>query len=312
MRFCFRPSAFALLTWVLPVAVAAPGAAQDPPKKAEWDVTQPRGTTREIAFTAEEGTFMSVDLAPDGQWLAFDLLGHVYRLPVAGGAARSLTQESGIAVNFHPRISPDGRHIAFISDRKGQSNLWIMDADGGNPRAVFTDNNVRVATPAWTPDGQYVVVQYQRLPQGGQGGSSGIWMFHRDGGTGVELVSGTAQRGAAWPSVSRDGRFLYYQVMAGSPGGPRDAIQGANQVRRLALVTGEIAAISTGEQSQQVQMSSGGMLAPEVSPDGKWNFYHHVTMTASLFGRPKSLTVPTSIYLSRRLRHQPHHEWDEQ
>src|SRR5436309_9964269 len=89
--------------------LVAPSAAfaQAAPEKPAWDVTQPRGQTREISFTTSEGTWMSVDLSPDGGWLVFDLLAHVYRMPVAGGPATALTQNSGIATNFHPRISPD-------------------------------------------------------------------------------------------------------------------------------------------------------------------------------------------------------------
>ena len=79
-----------------------------------WDVTAPRGETREIEFTTSEGTWMSVDVSADGAWVVFDLLGHVYRVPAAGGEATSLTQGSGVAVNFHPRFSPDGSTIAFI------------------------------------------------------------------------------------------------------------------------------------------------------------------------------------------------------
>ena len=106
----------------------------------EWDVTVPRGNTREISFTTEEGTWMSVDISPDGSWLVFDLLGHVYRLPVTGGQAVSLTQNSGMAMNYHPRISPDGGEIAFVSDRGGQDNLWVMAADGSSPRLIFADH----------------------------------------------------------------------------------------------------------------------------------------------------------------------------
>src|SRR5215468_6977273 len=91
-------------------------------ERDEWDVRVPRGATREIDFVTDQGTWMSVDLSPDGCWLVFDLLGHIYRLPSSGGAAELLTEESGIAVNFHPRFSPDGRMIAFISDRGGQNN----------------------------------------------------------------------------------------------------------------------------------------------------------------------------------------------
>ena len=133
-----------------------------------WDVTLARGVTREIDFTTSEGTWMSLDISPDGQWIAFDLLGHIYRIPADGGDAESLTQESGVAVNYHPAYSPDGAHIAFVSDRKGQNNLWVMNSDGSEPRAVFTDPAVRVTDPTWTPDGQYIVVQRTPITTGFQ------------------------------------------------------------------------------------------------------------------------------------------------
>src|SRR5207245_11232221 len=116
--------------------LAAPSAAraQAAPEKPAWDVTQPRGQTREIAFTASEGTWMSVDLSPDGGWIVFDLLAHIYRVPVAGGEATALTQNSGIATNFHPRISPDGNLIAFVSDRGVQTNLRVTHDEAATPR----------------------------------------------------------------------------------------------------------------------------------------------------------------------------------
>src|SRR5579859_5210908 len=140
-----------------------------------WDVTQPRGKTRVVDFTATEGTWMSVDLSPDGKWIVFDLLAHIYRMPVAGGDAECLTQESGIALNMQPRYSPDGRSIAFVSDRKGQNNLWVMDADGKNPHPVFEDDNVRVWEPAWSSDGQYVFVRRQEMNNPNDYSES-IWM----------------------------------------------------------------------------------------------------------------------------------------
>src|SRR5262245_56400754 len=126
---------------------------------ARWDVTRARGTTRAIDFTTSEGTDMSVDITGDGRWVVFDLLGHIYRVPAAGGQAEALTQNSGVALNFEPRISPDGQRIAFVSDREGQNNLWIMGIDGSNPRAVFRDHNLRVNSPVWTPDGQYIMLK---------------------------------------------------------------------------------------------------------------------------------------------------------
>jgi Tol biopolymer transport system component len=245
----------------------ASGQAADSAPRQQWDVTQARGDTRTIDFTTDEGTWLSLDLAPDGNWLVFDLLGHIWRVPTAGGAAESLTQNSGVAVNYHPKVSPDGRLIAFISDRRGQSNLWVMNADGSSPRAIHTDDNVRMLTPAWTPDGQYVVVRREPLGSGGGGGgggAGGLWMLHRDGGQGVQIL---ADGSAHWPSVSGDGRYVYYHVRSGS-----DALAGSYQIRRLELRTGEVVAITAGaaQGAASGRLSSGGAFAPEVSPDGRW------------------------------------------
>ena len=253
----------------LPVSVAQSTLAAQETDTA-WDVTSARGETRVIDFTTEEGTFMSVDLSPDGRWIAFDLLAHVYRVPVDGGTAEPLTQESGVALNYHPRYSPDGSRIAFVSDRGGQNNLWVMNADGSDPRAVFQDLSIRVLEPAWTPDGQYILVRRQNLAPGQEGG--GIWMYHVDGGDGVELIGGDVT-GAAWPSPSSDGKYVYFHKS--TPGqtvswAARDAIQGAYQVRRLDLRTGTITAVTAGQPTRQIRQSSGGAYAPEVSPDGRW------------------------------------------
>ncbi len=237
-----------------------------------WDVTLARGETREIDFTTSEGTWMSLDVSPDGQWIAFDLLGHIYRMPADGGDAESLTQESGVAVNYHPAYSPDGGHIAFVSDRKGQYNLWVMNSDGSEPRAVFTDPAVRVTDPTWTPDGQYIVVQRTEITTGFQPPAAGIWMYHVDGGDGIELV-GSDQQGATSPSVSPDGRHVYFHRYTGPPRGGAlriDVLSGSHQLRRFAFETGSITNITAGEAQQQGRTSSGGAYAGEVSPDGRW------------------------------------------
>ena len=69
------------------------------------------------------GTWISVDIAPDGRWIVFDLLGHIYQVAAEGGEAECLTQDSGIALNYHPRISPDGKEIAFIPDEHWRSTV---------------------------------------------------------------------------------------------------------------------------------------------------------------------------------------------
>lgn len=245
---------------------AWPLSAQGP--DSTWDVTRPRGQTRTIDFTTREGTWMSVDVSPDGQWLAFDLLGQIYRLPIAGGDAVCLTEDSGIAINMHPRISPDGRTIAFISDRKGQNNLWIMDADGKNPRPVGLDPDVQFREPQWTPDGEYLVVLKVRSLL-----SRSIWLYQRDGGKGTELVKAEMGKMPSRPVVSPDGRSIYYEVWTGrftGTFGEDDILKGAYQLRRMDLKTGEVLELTAGESQQQDRGTSGGAYAAEVSPDGRW------------------------------------------
>ena len=175
-----------VLAWLFAVALLAPAwaSAQEKPL-APWDTTKARGVTRNIDFDTSEGTWMSLDVSPDGKWIVFDLLGHVYRMPSTGGRAESLTQDSGVALNMTPRFSPDGKTIAFISDRKGQNNLWLMDADGKNPRAVLNNKTLRALSPVWTPDGNYIIVQRQGTRRGGSPFAWSLVMYHKDGGSGI-------------------------------------------------------------------------------------------------------------------------------
>ena len=290
-RIARVPQVFLAIATAVPAVLGAQGGG--PPQgegaaaaRVNWDVTQPRGKTRDIDFTTSEGTWMSADLSPDRTWIAFDLLGHVYRMPVAGGEATVLTQNSGVALNFQPRISPDGKSIAFITDRRGQYNLWVMNADGSNPHAIFTELNATALEPAWTPDGNFIIVK-KGGRGGGEGGAppGGIWMYHKDGGQGVQLVGppaggaggggggggGGQPNGApGWPTISGDGRYLYYQVTM--PVDDRQPLSGAIQIRRFEFKTGETVDVTAGESSGAAagRFSSGGAAAPEISPDGRW------------------------------------------
>src|SRR5262245_4028885 len=211
--------------------------------RATWDVTLARGQTRDIDFATSEGTWMSADLSPDRSWIAFDLLGHIYRMPASGGDATVLTQNSGVALNFQPRISPDGKTIAFITDRRGQYNLWTMNADGSNPKAVFSDLNTTAFEPTWTPDGTFIVVRKSaRGGGGGEGGppAGGLWMYHKDGGQGVQLVaagSGGSNGSPSWPTISGDGKYMYYHVTMQA--GESEPLGGSLQLRRFSFKDGE-------------------------------------------------------------------------
>ena len=236
----------------------------------EWDTTQARGQTRDIDFDTSEGTWMSLDVSPDGKWIVFDLLGHIYRMPASGGKAECLTQDTGVALNMNPRFSPDGKTIAFVSDRKGQNNLWLMDAEGKNPRAVFTEKTKRVLSPVWTPDGNYIVVQQQILKPGEGGFNWSLVMYHKDGGAGIEVIG--SDKAAGWHSISSDGKFLYFDTLLCSPlpFGHTDPMLGCYQIRRMDLRTRKIEKITDGQAEQQDRSTSGGGVAPEVSPDGRF------------------------------------------
>ena len=92
-------------------------------KGDKWDVMKPPGVDRAKTAVIEvtEGTWMNIDVSPDGSTLAFDLLGDLYTLPIAGGEAKAVT--SGLAWDMQPRFSPDGKWIAFTSDRGGAATI---------------------------------------------------------------------------------------------------------------------------------------------------------------------------------------------
>ena len=244
-----------------------------------WDIQKPRGKIRTIDFTTSEGTWMSVDISSDGGWVVFDLLGEIYRVSALGGDAECLTQDSGIAMNYHPRYSPDAKEIAFVSDRGGQDNLWIMDADGSHARTVYLDDLSRVAEPSWTADGRYILVDRRlRTELGLYRTNDRIWMFPREGGPG-KLIAGTAKPSRLQgeykgderyqsPSPSPDGVYVYYNISTFA--GDNRRIQRVNlRTRQIDDVTEEKSHYITHEARPPAPLLLGEA-APEVSPDGHW------------------------------------------
>lgn len=253
-------------------AISAEGPAQflDHDPDPDWDVTQARGRTYDVDFATDEGTWMSVDISPDSQWIVFDMLGHIYRLPLAGGTATSLTQGSGVALNYHPRISPDGRSIAFVSDRGGQANLWIMDADGRNPRIVFSDPISRITGPTWAPDGNSIYAVREFPTYSMHRRSARIWRFpvQPGGEPAAELVGAPSGTQAYWPTVTGDNRSLYF--MASGFAEPLHGLQRNQHIRRLDLGSGRIENVTAPTREREYRTGTNNELAPEVSPNGRW------------------------------------------
>lgn len=120
--------------------------------------------SRTVRFRVTEGTWLSLDVSPDGRTLVFDLLGDLYTLPITGGKAVRIT--SGMARNRQPRFSPDGQSLVFVSDRGGSENIWISKRDGSSARQLSRlrgyDGWSPVVSPVWSPDGRSIIAS-QRL-----------------------------------------------------------------------------------------------------------------------------------------------------
>jgi len=109
----------------------------------------PLTPTRKVDFTTSDGTWLSLDVSPDGRTIVLELLGDLYTLAITGGTATRIT--SGPAFDSQPRYAPDGKHIVFLSDRSGAENIWICDADGKNAKPLTKGTNQLYASPVWTP-----------------------------------------------------------------------------------------------------------------------------------------------------------------
>jgi Tol biopolymer transport system component/imidazolonepropionase-like amidohydrolase len=230
-------------------------------------------TAETIEFTTDEVTWMQVDVSPDGRTILFDLLGDLYTLPIGGGEATRIM--GGLSFESQPTWSPDGKTIAFLTDRTGVENLWIADADGSNPRAVSKDGRTNdrpqiMVSPAWTPDGNYLVVSKSRPPDPG---TFWLFMYHRDGGTGVRVGAAPppqpgpdAQGPPPAPPANRmgvvvspDGRFIYYTQRTGTF--TYNARFPLWQIYRHDTETGDVT---------QITNAQGSAIRPAISPDGKW------------------------------------------
>jgi len=232
-------------------------AIQDSTKKDSLDYPKfkelPLKPEREVKFNTKEGTWISVDVSPDGKTLAFDLLGDIYTIPMTGGKATPIT--TGIAYETHPRFSPDGDKILFTSDRAGSDNLWYIDMVKKDTVQVTKDKNGDVPGAAWTPDGEYIVVSKGRR-------INKLWMYHKDGGGGIQLNETPTSMKTIDPVVSPDGKKVYFSHRTGAWN--YNALLPQYQLGTYDLEEGKITNISS---------RYGSAFTPTLSKDGKWMVY---------------------------------------
>ena len=245
-------------------AAAAPAAAAAKAKPPKWDVNRPTGARiRQVPIIVDEGSWMDVDVSPDGRRIAFTLLGDIYTMPIEGGTATRISE--GLAWEVHPRFSPDGSRIAFTSDRGGGDNIWVMNANGSDKRQVTKEDFRLLNQPTWSPDGRFIVAK-KHFTTGRSLGTGEIWLYHVSGGGGVLLVKRVNekhQKELGEPVFSPDGKAVYYTRNV-TPGPIFQYAQDSNtnlfHIERYDLATGEVTAAVSGP---------GGSVRPAPSPDGK-------------------------------------------
>ena len=282
--------ATAALVCMHAAAVDAPAPEASAPAKAKWDVNHPPGPKTTVPIDVRTGTWMSVDVSPDGQRLVFDLLGDLYTLPIAGGEAAPLTHS--IAWEMQARWSPDGKRIAFISDAGGGDNVWTMNADGTDAKAVTKEDYRLLYGPTWSPDGQYIAAR-KHFSGTRAAGSGEIWLFHASGaGKGVQLnEKPNWQKDLGEPAFSPDGRYVYFSqdtTRGTTFEYNKDSNKEIFDIQRIDLHDGTIEPFVTGQ---------GGAVRPVPSPDGKQlAFVRRVRNQSTLFLKDLATGQETPVW----------------
>ena len=233
--------------------------AQEEEQKEKKDSTKadlPLKPGRNYSVDTDEGAWISLDVSPDGQTIVFDLLGDLYTIPFSGGEATALT--SGMAFEGQPRFSPDGQHIVYTSDKSGGEGIWIMNLETREEKQLTKGKTDRYQSPEWTPDGKYIVASKAGMRRG----TVKLWLYHRDGGSGVKLMDKPESLKMTGGAFDSDPRYIWFAQRTGD--WQYNTIFPQFQIARYDRQTGE-----------QETMSSryGSAIRPTLSPDGQWLVY---------------------------------------
>jgi imidazolonepropionase-like amidohydrolase/Tol biopolymer transport system component len=285
-----------LLVFILTLALTASSHAQNdnpaPDWHTKWSINGPQWDewpTRELDITTDEGTWMNLDVSPDGRHIVFDLLGNIYIMPVEGGTATALRANQ--AYEIQPRFSPDGRWISFTSDHGGGDNIWVMRRDGSDARQVTNESFRLLNNAFWTPEGDFLIAR-KHFTSTRSLGAGELWMYHITGGSGIQLVARpNDQQDLGQPFVTADGRYVYYSQDV-YPGGffqyNKDPNSQIYVINRYDRETGETRRITGG---------TGGAISPTPSPDGsKLAFIRRVRTQTVMFIRDLESGIERPVY----------------
>jgi len=238
----------------LPASLTAQetGAPEGKPDEASL----PLEPARSFRLDTDEGTWLSVDVSPDGRTIVFDLLGDLFTVPISGGEATRLT--SGLAFDMQPRFSPDGEKILFVSDRSGGDNLWTLEPATGDTAQITKGKGNSWLSPEWAPDGEYIVASKGETRLG----VVKLWLGHIDGGSGQVLTAEPEQLKTVGAAFTPDGRYIWHARRNGSWN-----YNAALPQYQLAVYDRD-----TGETFTRTSRY-GSAFRPTISPDGHWLVY---------------------------------------
>ncbi|MEL7005842.1 MAG: amidohydrolase, partial [Bacteroidota bacterium] len=213
----------------------------------------PLKAERTIHIKTDEGSWLSLDVSPDGKTIAFDMLGDIYLLPINGGKAKRLTK--GLAFDSQPKFSPDGKTILFASDRSGGNNAWTIDLESEETKQITKGDNTNMQSAEWAPDGKYIVVSKGKR-------NMKLFLYHIDGGSGTQLIKKPEALKVHEPVFSPDGRYIWFSRRNGAW-----QYNARFPQYQLGVYDRE-----TGEMETKTSRY-GSAFAPTLSPDGKWLVY---------------------------------------
>lgn len=236
---------------------------QNKDKTKSWDVSNPEGdwNFKDLKLSTNEGTWMNLDVSPDGKSIVFDLLGDIYIMDIKGGKSKLLRE--GLPFEIQPRFSPDGKQISFTSDAGGGDNIWVMNTDGSDAKQITKESFRLLNNAIWTPNGDYIIAR-KHFTSGRSLGAGELWMYHKTGGSGLQLTTKkNDQQDVNEPTISPDGNYLYYSEDV-YPGGAFQYNKDPNSqiyvINRYDMKTGETNRITGGP---------GGAARPQISRDGR-------------------------------------------
>ena len=199
----------------------------------------------------------NVAISPDGSTIAFTYKGNIFTVPAKGGDARQLT--SGGSYNTAPVWSPDGKNIAFGSDREGSMDVYVVNSRGGVPKRLTTNSGNE--TPLGFKDNNHILFSAANLPSpsAAQAGfTSQVYSVDLEGHRPEMFISLTMPA----LSVNSDGRILYHD---------KKGVENVWRKHERSSGTSDIWLLDKGRHSKLTDFN-GHDLNPVWSPDGSYYF----------------------------------------